>query len=135
MQRDLVVLQHLDDGPLQVGHAVAELEGLVVDLVRFQVLLVVELELVDAVKPGDSVRYEVKFTWPMLDLKLELLQVERPASELATKVRLSKKPEQRAVVRDEQEAHALEVVSPLANAVNDAEGLELVDGVLLFCGG
>ena len=77
----------------------------------------------------------MKLTSSVLNFKIKLLQVEGPARELATKVRLSKKPEQGAVVRDEQEAHALEVVPPLANTVNDAERFELVDGVLLFCGG
>ena len=48
---------------------------------------------------------------------------------------MTKKPEQHTVVRDQQEAHVLEVGAPLVNAVNDAEGLELVAGVFLFCGG
>ena len=71
----------------------------------------------------------------MADVELELLEVQRPARQLATKRRLAKKPQERAVVRDQRESHAFEVVAPLAHAVNDAEGFQLVNGVLLLCGG
>ena len=45
---------------------------------------------------------------------------------------MTKKPEEGVVVRAEEEVLALDVVPKFAHAVNHAEGLELVDGVLLL---
>ena len=68
----------------------------------------------------------------MRDVELKLLKVQGPARQLASKRRQAKQPQERAVVRDQREAHAFEVVAPLAHAVNDAEGFQLVNSVLLL---